>query len=353
MKRVKVLHILSSRTYNGAENVVCQIHAILRTSNPEIDIIYCSPDGTIRESLKKRRVYFAPVAEMSCREIKRVIQKNQPDVIHAHDMRASFMAAMVCGRIPLISHIHNNDVASRKLSLKSILYLFAALKSKHIFWVSQSAFQCYRFSRLIASKSEILVNIIDIQALRQTAAEGPEERFYDVVYLGRISYPKDPLRLLCVLEKAIKMQPELTAAIVGEGEDLDEVMRQIQSRQLQNNVFCLGFRTNPYRLVQNSKVMLMTSLWEGTPMCALEALALGVPIVSTPVDGLCDLIQNGENGFLSSETDELAERCVEIVSDERRHSYLSEAAKKTAEELMDKEYYRSRIVAAYQKAYIQ
>lgn len=44
-------------------------------------------------------------------------------------------------------------------------------------------------------------------------------------------------------------------------------------------------------------MMIMTSLWEGTPMCALEALAMGIPIVSTPVDGLCDLIENGKNGF--------------------------------------------------------
>ena len=41
-------------------------------------------------------------------------------------------------------------------------------------------------------------------------------------------------------------------------------------------------------MLHDSKVMLMTSLWEGTPMCAVEAMALGVPIVTTPTDGLCD-----------------------------------------------------------------
>ena len=45
----------------------------------------------------------------------------------------------------------------------------------------------------------------------------------------------------------------------------------------------------------------MTSIYEGTPMCALEAQALGRPIVSTPVDGLKKIIADGENGYLCNE----------------------------------------------------
>ena len=59
----------------------------------------------------------------------------------------------------------------------------------------------------------------------------------------------------------------------------------------------------------------MTSLFEGTPMCALEAMALGVPIVSTPVDGLIDIVKNNQNGFLSNVDEELANQIVRLLCD--------------------------------------
>lgn len=59
-----------------------------------------------------------------------------------------------------------------------------------------------------------------------------------------------------------------------------------------------GFRKNPYKILKNSQVMIMTSRWEGLGMCALEAMALGVPVVSTPTGGLCEIIEDGKNGFL-------------------------------------------------------
>ena len=49
--------------------------------------------------------------------------------------------------------------------------------------------------------------------------------------------------------------------------------------------------SNPLRLLECSKVMIMTSKYEGLPMTVLEAMALGVPLVSTPVDGLKDIIR--------------------------------------------------------------
>ena len=340
MNKIKVLHILSSKTYNGAENVVCQINSMLQGADDNIELIYCSLDGPVRSHIEENKIRFVPIAKISKKEITRVIREVKPDIIHAHDMRAGFVAALACGKIPFVSHIHNNNFDSRGLSLKSVLYLYAAIKAKHIFWVSQSSFDGYCFHNFLKNKSEILFNVIDVKALYKKAELDPQTYNYDAVYLGRLTYQKNPQRLIEVLRKAVKETPGFTAAILGEGEDAEEVKKLIRDNSIQNSVEYLGFSDNPYKLLQTAKLMLMTSRWEGTPMCALEAISMGIPIVSTPVDGMCDLIVNGQNGYLSNDNDELAKRCSEIASNGALQKKLAAGAKQTADRIMNQGWHR-------------
>ncbi len=349
MNKIKVLHLLSSKTYNGAENVVCQINSMLQGTKDNIELIYCSLDGPVRSHIEECKIRFIPVSRISKREIVRVIQEIKPDIIHAHDMRASFVAALACKKIPLVSHIHNNNFDSRGLSLKSVLYFYAAIKAKHIFWVSKSSFDGYRFHNLLDNKSEILFNVIDVKTLYKKAELDENTYDYDAVYLGRLTYQKNPQRLIEVLSEVIKKMPGFTAAILGDGEDLPEIKKLIRNNNIQNNVSYLGFLDNPYKILQTSKLMIMTSRWEGTPMCALEAIAMGVPIVSTPVDGMCDLIVDNQNGYLSDDDEELARRCFEIASNDALQKRLSDGAKQTADRMMNVESYRNAISTVYHR----
>ena len=82
-------------------------------------------------------------------------------------------------------------------------------------------------------------------------------------------------------------------------------------------------------------------------MCALEAMALGVPIVSTPVDGLKVLIDDGENGYLSDDDSEIAEKLFSIISDASLRARMSEYTLKKAKEINDVEAYRARLLEQY------
>ncbi len=346
---MRILHLLSSNKYSGAENVVCQIIHMLR-ENVNMEMVYCSPDGPVRQALADRGVLFVPIHKLSVAAVKKVIQEVKPDIVHAHDMKASFVAAVAVGRIPLISHIHNNNFDSQKPTLKANLYRFAAAKAKHIFWVSQSSMTGYYFHKGLEKKSTVLYNVIDGKQLRQKAAQAECQAAYDIIYIGRLTYPKNPQRLIKVLKEVVKQQPNLKAAVIGIGDLEAEVQRLVAEESLQDNVHCLGFMSNPYGILKNSKVMLMTSRWEGTPMCALEAMALGVPIVSTPTDGLCELVENGKTGYLSDEDGALIRACVEIVNEPDRWMELSAATKARSEEMMNIENYRSTLLNVYDNA---
>lgn len=343
---MKVLHLLQSSHFSGAENVVCQIIGMMK-DEPDVEMVYCSSDGQIREALDERGIRFIPLANFSIAEIKQVIKEEKPDIIHAHDMRASFYAALSCENIPLVSHIHNNAFDSRGISVKSIAYIFAALKAKSILWVSQSAFDGYAFHKFFKKKSSVLYNIIDIDALYEKMQLDENEYDYDVVYVGRLTFPKNPQRLMNVLRLVRERMPDIKIAVIGNGDMEDETKALAKEYNLLNNVEFLGFQSNPLKIMHDSKVMVMTSRWEGTPMCVLEAMALGVPIVSTPVDGLKDLVLTGKNGYLSDSEEVLADKICEVVKCQEIHDSMGSVSKEISAQTQNKQIYKDKILAEY------
>ena len=101
---MKVMHVLNSRIYSGAEKVVCQI---IHAFQGEVEMVYCSPESDIvRKMVEGQGVTYLPMKTMSVSELSRVIREQKPDLIHAHDMRAGFFSALCCGKIPQIGRAH-------------------------------------------------------------------------------------------------------------------------------------------------------------------------------------------------------------------------------------------------------
>lgn len=342
---MKVLHVLNSRIYSGAEKVVCQI---IHMFQGEVEMVYCSPYSEIVEDmLKQEQVNYRPVATLVPGELKRIIGEVKPDVIHAHDMRASFVSALCCGAIPLISHIHNNAYDSRGLSPKSVAYLLAGFKAKHILWVSRSSYEGYFFHKLFEKKSSVLFNIIDLKQVWDKRDQDDKEYHYDMIYIGRLTYQKNPQRLMQLCALAKQQKPDIRLAVVGTGELEAETKALCSELGLNDNVDFLGFQSNPMKMLSCSRCLILPSRWEGTPMCALESMALGVPVVSTPTDGLVDLLDEGENGFLSEEDAVLANRVVQLATDDALREAMSRNAAQKAVKINDVETYKAAVAAWY------
>lgn len=343
---MKVMHVLNSRIYSGAEKVVCQI---IHAFQGEVEMVYCSPESDIvRKMVEGQGVTYLPMKTMSVSELSRVIREQKPDLIHAHDMRAGFFSALCCGNIPLVSHIHNNAYDARGLSPKTVGYLLAGFRAKHIFWVSQSSFDGYAFHKLFARKSSVLYNVIDTDEIYTKLSQDPNTYDYDLIYVGRLTYQKNPQRLLRLCARLKESKPDLKVAIVGTGELEDELKALSQELNLEDTVHFLGFQPNPIKMVASSKAMILTSRWEGTPMCALEAMALGTPVVSTPSDGMKDLLTDGVSGYLTESDEQMAKDLLKIFTQPEHRQLLAENARKKFDSLNDGEAYKRAIWTAYQ-----
>lgn len=342
---MRVLHVLYSTIYTGAEKVAAQI---IRSFDGEVEMAYCSlEDATVRKILEDQGITFLSFPELTPRHLKKIIRQFQPDVIHAHDMRTSFVAALCCGNIPLVSHIHNNAYDSRGLSLKSVAYLIAGYKARRILWVSNSSYEGYLFHKFFANKSQVLYNIIDTQQIFDMRDRDENTYDYDLIFLGRLTYQKDPQRLLRLCARLRERMPQIRVAIVGAGELEEELKALWKQLKLENNVFFLGFQSNAMKMLSDSKVMVLTSRWEGTPMCALEAMALGTPVVSTPTDGMKDLIRSGENGYLSDDDEILAQDVEKLLTDPAHRAQLAQQAQADFAKINDAQAYKAAIGACY------
>jgi len=121
------------------------------------------------------------------------------------------------------------------------------------------------------------------------------------LFVGRLSYQKNiPLLLDVFSDTRLK---DLILIIIGKGSP--EITNQIKQK-INNNkrkIVFLGPQENVVDYMQYVDALILTSRHEGLPIVVLEALSMGLPVLSTPVGALPDVIKNGINGFLSKSTD--------------------------------------------------
>jgi glycosyltransferase involved in cell wall biosynthesis len=307
---MKILNILASNKYSGAENVVCQIANLINDKN---DVFYCSPTGMIENSLKDKKITYFGISKFNMSNIKKIIKITKPDIIFAHDIKASFLTSLVHGKISYVCFMHNNARGNGKFSLRSVLFAMACKKAKKVVFVSDSCFDSFYFRKLIKKKSVVIKNIVSIDELEKKVEKDNNSYNFDAIYLGRLVWQKNLPLLLEILNLAISIDNKLKIAIVGDGELRTNCENYIKENKLSNNIKMFGFLSNPYKILKDSKVMIMSSFCEGLPMSALEAISLGVPILSTKTDGLVDIVKNGETGYFYKTKEEAVDCLFKIL----------------------------------------
>lgn len=343
---MKIIHLLSTNEYSGAENVACQIISLF-SREKNIEMFYVSEIKGNKKYLEDRSIPYIELKKFSYSEVKRIVEQTQPDVIHAHDIKASIIASAFCKRCKIVSHIHSNHENMRKINLKTILYKFATKRISKIIWVSDSAYENYVFKKGCSNKSLVLYNIIDKNSLQRLAAESKRHDACDVLYLGRLSYPKNPVRFLEIIKQLKRSNADIKALMVGDGEYKDKVLAYIKQNKLSNNVFVLGKIQNPYGILQNAKILVMTSRFEGTPMSALEAISMSKPIVSTKTDGLIKIINNYKSGVYSDDDKELANAIKKLINDQALYRSYQKEASRTNDLINNKKQYLENIRGIY------
>ena len=218
---------------------------------------------------------------------------------------------------------------------------------KEILYVSGAIEREYVFSKYIKCKKIVVGNPINLSIVEEKAKEKPtDSEKYHIVFIGRLAKQKRPDIFLDIIAEIVKEFPEIKACIMGNGELYPALIQKREELGINSNVSFLGFVENPYPILKNAKILLITSDWEGFGLVAIEALSLGKPVVSTQVGGLIDVVNN-ECGYLCKNKKELLLSCLKLLKNDKLYREKSNKALQRAKVMENYNYYMKKLERIY------
>lgn len=337
MKNINVLHLLSSNKFSGAENVAC---IIIKNSNT--NSFYCSPNGEIDDILKEKNINYIPIKKLNPFIIKKIVKKYNVDIIHAHDYKASFVAAFI-PKVKKISHIHSSFDFSKKWNIYTMIYSIIQKRFSKIILVSKEINDNVIFKDKIKNKSIVLENIVDPNEILKQSKKIKTKK-YDLIFVGRIIDIKNPFLFIDIVNEVKKENSKVKAAMIGQGDLFDDCKNKIKNLKLEKNIDLLGFQKNPYCYIANSKVCILPSSFEGLPMSVVESLSLDTPVINSGVGGLKKMY-SGYEQYICNSLDEYKKMSLNIINC-KNDKYVSDC-KKIRKKFTDVNFYSNTINKIY------
>lgn len=308
-----VLHVLCSGNYSGAEKIALQL---IDNYPSNYKGIYFAQHGVIDSVSGIEKEIIVLVNTVSFYELFKVVKLIKPDVIHAHDFRASIYSSLLPRAIRIVSHIHQNPRWFYSLNLQTLLYFFSCTRFRKVVFVGDWYKKSRLYNYFFSGKSVCIENCISVKEIdgKLSTANVIAIDKFDVLFLGRLSPEKDPLRFIYLAAEILKKRPSTTFKLVGDGPIRKQCEMLIEELNVANSVEIVGFTDNPYPYIVAASVLINTSIHEGFGLVAVESLILNRPYLSSGVGGLSSIFSSNKESICFS-NEEYIHKCVEMLND--------------------------------------
>ncbi|HVA65933.1 MAG TPA: glycosyltransferase [Elusimicrobiota bacterium] len=310
---IRVLYVSTSTTLGGAEKTLHTLATRLDRKKFEVPaVVSLKPAGIYARKLAESGISVASLetgrvpGPRALSALRALIAERKPDVVHAF----MYQAAQLCRMAKLgagFKLVSSPRVTYRTRSWAT-LALDRVLKGLDDALVSECAAsrdylierQGYRPDkvRTIYNGVEPVTRAFqdDVARLRSEAGAGPKD--FLIGSAGRLDKQKNHASLVRALIPLKNYMPWVRCVILGEGPERANLESLIGRLGLRDCVRLLGERQDAAAWISSLDLFVLPSLWEGLPNVLLEAMALGVPCAASAVDGVLEIIRDGESGFL-------------------------------------------------------
>ena len=281
------------------------------------DVTYiCTHKNGNLASLLDSRIVFHSLGKERLRQslfaMTKYLKQESPDILITGGNIANCLClfATILSRknIKLIMSHHNYfNVEQNNLLSKCLIKLFYN-KAESVISVSHGIADFLVKQGVNPLKISTIYNPIDIESIKIKSTNKasyiiPTDNY--IVSVGRLNKVKNIILMIDAYMLFRKKYPDVKLIIVGDGDERDNIIKHIESYQIQSHVLLVGSTDNPYPYIYNSKLVLSTSLSEALPTVFLESLALGKTVVATPTFGAIDILNKEQYGYLSSSLTEV------------------------------------------------
>jgi len=280
------------------------------------------------------------------RKIKEIIEEFQPDIVHTHAAKAGALgrrAAKACGVKVIVHTYHGHVFHSYFGTLKTKLYKFIERRlagySDGIIAISPIQKQELTKVHRICKPEKVAViplgfDLSVFHEKRITERSATREKYnlqedeVAVAIIGRLAPIKNHSLFLDVVELMAKQGTHARFFIVGDGSEREFIEKRVAElkEMYQSSITLTSWITDIAQFNAGMDVICLTSDNEGTPVSLIEAQASSVPVVSTDVGGVKDIILENETGFVVPKKDapKLAEKLRILIENKEIREKMSQ-----------------------------
>lgn len=280
------------------------------------------------------------------KKVRDVVKAYRPDVIHTHLDSMLYLLPLYKRRQIKLHTVHT--LAEKETHGLQGLVRFIAYKIRGVVPVGISntvADSIVREHHIKCERVPIVYNGVDCK--RYAIPKIPSDKIR-LVTVGTIYSVKNFSFLVDCFAEVCREIDNVTLTIVGDGALRTDIQNQINELALTDKVCITGCVSDVENYLANADIYVASSIFEGLPISMLEAMSAGLPVISTRVGGVPDIIRDGEFGTLVALGDKegYVRALCELIKDSEKRRAYSERAK-----LLSLEYDETKTVEGYEKLY--
>jgi glycosyltransferase involved in cell wall biosynthesis len=267
--------------------------------------------------------------------ILRHLRRHAIDIVHTHMIDADVLgrvASRLAGR-PVISTLQNvpQSYDRNRLDRRWLARVTARLLASHSVAVSRHVrdlfVECWRLPRdrmSVIHNAVALEDFLDVEEGTPVGDSGPT-----VTNIASLTPQKGQHLLLEAMQATLQAHPQARLMFVGEGVLEQQLRDKARRLGIDHKVTFTGVRRDIPQILAHTDVFALSSLWEGLPLAAVEAMAAARPVVLTDVGGNRELVESEEHGLIVPPNDAraLAEGLSSLIGDPKRRRLMGRAAR--------------------------